>query len=190
MPKKLILIVGLPGSGKSTAAEFIKKEFNAGIFHTGDIIREEIKKRGLNYVPKTDALIAHWFHTGGREKLLVKRVWDKIQKSKKKLVVVEGFRSDKNLEYIKEIAKTRPIVIAVVASFKVRVERELRRGRFEKEESVRYIKFRDLLEKSHGIEKLLKKADYTIDNSELNIKQTNAKIFKLIKNILEKPTSK
>ena len=87
MQKKLILIVGLPGSGKSTVADFLKNKFNAVIVHSGDIIREEIKRRGWEYNPKTDALIAHWFHTGGRERLVVERVWIKIKKSRKKLII-------------------------------------------------------------------------------------------------------
>jgi dephospho-CoA kinase len=186
MSKKLILIVGLPGSGKSAVADFLKRKFNAGIVHSGDIIREEIRRRGLEYTPKNDALIAHWFHTGGREILVVKRVWNKIRKSNKKLIVIEGLRSEKQLKYMEKIAKIRPVVISVVASFKVRVKRELKRGRFGKEESIKYLRFRDKLEKSHGEDKLIKKADYTIDNSKLNMKQTDDKISEIMKKILTK----
>lgn len=189
MPKKLIVILGLPGSGKSTAADFIKKEFNADVFHSGDIVREEIRKRGLEYTPKTDALIAHWFHTSGRERLLVKRVWDKMKKSKKKLIVIEGLRSDEQLKYLEKLAKTKLTIISIIASFNVRANRELKRGRFGKEETITYLKFREKLEKSHGIGGLLKKADYTIDNSKLSVKQTNFKISKIMKKILKKPFS-
>ena len=186
MPKILILIVGLPGSGKSTAADFIKRKFSADIVHSGDIIREEIERRGLKYTPKNDALIAHWFHTGGRERLVIKRVWNKIKKSKKKLIVIEGLRSEKQLKYMENIARIRPIVISIVASFKVRVRRELKRGRFGKEESIKYLRFRDKLEKSHGEDKLIKKSDYKIDNSRLNERQTDKKIYEIMKKILTK----
>ncbi|NIM47164.1 MAG: AAA family ATPase [Candidatus Aenigmarchaeota archaeon] len=181
MPKKLIVIVGLPGSGKSTAAEFIKREFNADIVHSGDIIREEVKRRGLEYTPENDALIADWFNkTKKRERQLVQRVWDKIKYSEKDLVVVEGFRATENIKILEEIAKIKPIVIAIIASFNVRVQRELKRGRFGKKQSINYLKLREKQEKSHGIEKLIKAADYTIDNSKLGIKQTNAEISKIL----------
>jgi dephospho-CoA kinase len=186
MPKKLILIVGLPGSGKSTAADFIERKFNADIVHSGDVIREEVKKRNLNYNPETDAMVAHWFHTAGREELLVKRVWDKIKKSKKNLIVIEGLRSDDQLRYLERIAKNKPFIISIIASFKVRVQRELKRKRFGKKESIDYLKFREKLERMHGIDRLLEKADHTIDNSKLSIKQTDAKLYKLIKEILTK----
>lgn len=186
MPKKLILIVGLPGSGKSTVTDFIEKKFNAAIVHSGDIIREEIKRRGLEYNPRNDALIAHWFHTGGRERLVVKRVWGKIKKSKKEIIVIEGLRSEKQLKYLEEVSKIRPIIISIVASFKVRVKRELKRGRFGKAESIKYLKFREKLEKSHGEWKIIKKSDYKIDNSKLNMRQTDERVYKIMKKILTK----
>lgn len=181
--KKLIIIVGLPGSGKSFAANIIKRKFKAEAFHTGNIIREEIKRRGWKYTPKTDALVAHWFHTSDREKLLVKRVWSKIKKSKKKLIVIEGLRSVKQLKYLKAYYKRKPVVIFIKTSLKVRVKRELKRGRFGKQETLDYLRFREKLEKRHGILKLIKKTNYTIDNTNLTKKQFENKIIKLIKKI-------
>jgi len=187
MPERVIVIVGLPGSGKSTAAEFIKKEFNAGMVHSGDVIRDEIKKRGWKYTPENDALIADWFNATERgERSLVQRVWDKVKTSKKKIIVIEGFRAAGNIEILEEISKIKPTVIAIITSFNVRVQRELKRRRFGKQESIKYLKLREKQEKRHGIEKLVRNADYTIDNSKLSIKQTNAKISKIIKEILIK----
>jgi dephospho-CoA kinase len=186
MLKRLILIVGLPDSGKSTVAKFIKKEINADIVCSGDIIREEIKKRGLKYTPENDVLIADWFNKNGREKLLVKRVWDKIKKSKKKMIVIEGFTSDENIKNLEEISKIKPIVIAIISSFKVRVQRGIKRERFSEKESKKHIKFREKLEKNRGIEKLIGKADYKIDNSALSIRETNVIVSKLLKEILVK----
>jgi len=183
--KKIIVIVGLPGSGKSTAAEFIKKKFKADIVHTGDIIREEVKRRGLKYTPKTDALVAHWFHEHGRERIIVKRTWDKIKKSKKKLIVIEGLRSFKQVNYLKRFYKRRPVVIAIISSFKVRAKRELKRKRFGKQETLNYLMFREKLEKGHGLDKLIRRADYKINNSRLTVKQAQGKIISLMKEIIK-----
>lgn len=185
MPKLVIVITGLPGSGKSYAAEVIKKNFSSVIVHTGDIIREEIKRRGLDYTPRTDAFVAHWFHTGGRAKLLVKRTWNKVKKSRKKIIIIEGLRSYEQFKYLKKIAKTKPIVIVVTASFRIRAKRELERGRFGKEGTMEYLKYREKLEKSHGIMGLIKKADYKIDNTKLTKGQMENRIVKLIKSILK-----
>jgi len=185
MLKLVILITGLPGSGKSTAAEFIKKNFNAAVFHSGDVIRDEIKRRGLKYTPETDAFFAHWFHIGGRERLIANRTWDKVKKSKKKIAVIEGFRSSETLYHFKRASKTRLIVIFIKASFKVRVKREIKRKRFGKAETIDYLRSRERLEKDHGILKLIKKADFVVDNSNLTKKQTEKRIVELMKRILQ-----
>jgi len=185
MRKALILIiVGLPGSGKSIAAGIIKKKFDADIVHSGDVVREEVNKRGLKYTPKTDALVAHWFHTSGREKLMAKRVWDKVRISKKRIIVIEGLRSPKVFYYLKKFSKTKPFIITVNASFEMRVERELKRGRFGKEETLNYLKTREKLEKSHGIKELMKKSDYRIDNTNLTVRQMENKIVKVVKSLI------
>ncbi len=186
MQKKLILIVGLSGSGKSTVSNFIKKRFNADVFLSGDIIRDEIKKRGWKYNKENDSYIANWFNLDRREKLLVKRILSKAKKSKKNLVVLEGHRSDQDLKYLKEMSKTKPFVIAIKTPFNVRARRLLKRKKRFDEDPIKYLRSRDKEEKSHGILKLMKKADYTIDNSRLSKKQANDKVYKLIKEILDR----
>jgi len=181
--KKVIIIVGLPGSGKSLAAEIIKKKFKADSFRSGDIIRDEIKRRGLEYNPENDAKIAHWFNVQGREELLSKRLWNKAKKSKKDLIVFEGFRAPEQLEHLKETCKGKPIIVFIKSSMNVRVQRELKRKRFKKHEDNDYLKFRDRLEKSHGLMKLIKKADYTVDNTNLTKKQLEKEIVNLVKKI-------
>ena len=54
---------------------------------------------------------------------------------------------------------------------------------FQKQESMDYLRFRERLEKRHGILGLIKKADRTIDNTNLTKKQFKNKIIKLIKKI-------
>jgi dephospho-CoA kinase len=180
----VILLVGLPGCGKSTIANYIRDKLGAAVFLSGDIIREEVKRRGMSYTPENDARIAHWFHTQGRECLVVRRLWVKIRKSKRKIIVIDGLRSETQLVCLKKIANVRPIIISIKSSQNVRVRRELKRGRFGKKESVAYVKFRDRLEKGHGILGLMKRADYTIDSTRLGVSQTNARVSKIIKAII------
>jgi len=184
MKKALILIVGLPGSGKSFAADVIKKHFHAKVLETGDVIREEIKRRGWDYNPENDKKVRLWFHTG-REHLIVKRLWEKI-KNYRGVVVIDGLRSPKELAIFKKIYKGNIFLIKIKSSFKVRAQRSIKRGRFGKLESVKYLKERDKSELSElvGLKQLLRKADYTIDNSKLTKKQMEEKVVNLIKKII------
>jgi dephospho-CoA kinase len=178
--KKIICIVGMPGSGKTYAANALAKKYKVRVIHSGDVIREEIKRKGLKYSPHTDAVIAHWFHTQGRDKFVVERIWKKARNSKKKMVVIEGFRSKMEVNYLEKLSEVKPIVIAIIAPLEIRIKREIKRGRFGKEESTEYIKSRDKLEISHGIKKLIEKADYKIDNSKTD---ADKKILKLIRKV-------
>ncbi len=183
MKKALILIVGLPGSGKSFAAFVIKKHFHAKVLMTGNIIREEIRERGLPYTPENDRKMRLWFHSG-REHLIVERLWKKM-KNYKGIVVIDGLRSPKELAMFKKMYKSKIFLIKIISSFKVRAQREIGRGRFGKQESISYLKNRDKSELSElvGLKRLLKEADYTIDNSNLTKKQMENKVVSLIKSI-------
>jgi dephospho-CoA kinase len=184
MKKALILIVGLPGSGKSLAADVIKKHFHAKVLETGDVIRDEIKRRGWKYNPENDKKVRLWFHSG-REHLIVKRIWKKM-KNYKGVVVVDGLRSPKELAIFKKIYKGNIFLIKITSSFKVRAQRLIKRGRFGKLESVKYLKERDKSELSDlvGLRQLLREADYTIDNSKLTTKQMEKRVVNLIKSII------
>jgi len=164
MPKLLLLIVGLAGSGKSVAADIIAEKFDATKFSGGDIIRDEVRSRGLKYSPMADMAIAHWFHTGGREKLISQRIWEKARRARKHVIVIEGVRAPQQLDYLTEMSGQKPVIIAITAPFRVRHAREHARGRFGKKESEAYLAKRDKSELKIGIGRLMRKADYKISN--------------------------
>jgi len=184
MKKALILIVGLPGSGKSFAADVIKKHFHAKVLETGDVIREEVKRRGWPLTPENDKKVRLWFHSG-REHLIVERIWKKM-KNDKGLVIIDGLRSPKELTIFKKIYKGNIFLIKIISSFEVRAQRSIKRGRFGRLESVKYLRERDKSELSDlvGLKQLLRKADYSIDNSKLTKKQMEKKVVSLIKSII------
>ena len=184
MKNALILIVGLPGSGKSFAADAIKRRFRATLFKTGDVIREEIKRRGLKYTPENDKRMRLWFHSG-REHLIVERLWRKVRVCKG-VVVIDGLRSPKEVVMLRRLYRGRVFLIKIHSPFKVRARRYLKRGRFGKLESAKSLRERDRSETSDlvGLKQLLKRADYTVDNSQLTKKELEKKVVGLVKSIL------
>ncbi len=182
MSNPLILIVGLPGSGKTFAGQILKKRFKAKVVETGDVIRDEIKRRGWKYTPKTSEKIRHYFHSG-REHLVVKRTWNKVKKYKNKIRVIVGFRALREIGLLKKHYKGEIVIIAVVSSFKIRARREQRRKRFGKSESLAFLKHRDKDEKKIGEANLIKHANYRINNSNLSKKQMEIKLVKLVRKI-------
>ena len=185
MQKLILVIVGMAGSGKSFAADLLVKHFNAKEVHSGDVIRDEVRARGLKYSPTADMAVAHWFHTGGREKLVAQRVWEKVKRSRKEIIIIEGLRSPSQLKVIEQLACEKPIIISITAPFRIRHEREHKRGRFGKAESEEYLRKRDKLELSHGVGKLMKRADYKVNNNGTT-KQLENSIIPLVENVMQK----
>ncbi len=180
--KKLILcIVGLPGAGKTIVAKIIKKRFSACVFETGDIIREEIKRRGLRYTEENDRKIAEWFHSG-RERFIVERVAKKIKSCNRNLLVVNGFFAPVEIKLLKKTGKTA--LIAVTAGFRKRYRREILRKRFSNQ-TMDYLKQRDRRELKEGLGRLVKMADYRIANSS-GKRDLEKKTAALVKKILQK----
>jgi ribose 1,5-bisphosphokinase PhnN len=107
-------------------------------------------------------------------------------KNYKGIIVIDGLRSPKELALFKKMYKGKIFLIKIQSSFKMRAQREIERGRFGKQESIKYLRERDKSElgKLVGLKQLLKKADYAIDNSRLTKKQMEGKVVKLIKNII------
>jgi dephospho-CoA kinase len=181
MPRKIFCIIGLPGSGKSTVVDIIKKHFDVFTVSAGDIIREEIKRRGLPYTKKTDREISLWFHSG-REWLLVKRLWQKIKKSGKKVAIIDGIRAPEELECLRKYSGRKPIIIAVKAPQKIRFERVKERKRF-KNLTLEDFKNREKRELSYGLGELIKKADHTINNNS-TLEALEKKVVKLFNKLI------
>src|SRR5688572_5733614 len=59
--KKVLVFVGLPGAGKSTAANRAAERLGARRRSTGDVIRSTIRARGLRYNAKNDRAVAEEF---------------------------------------------------------------------------------------------------------------------------------
>ena len=162
---KIIFIVGMPGSGKSVFTD-IAKEMNIPVFSSGDIIREEIKRRDITYNEKNDLEVARWFNEEGREELIGERFFDKIQKINDDFVILEGVRSIRSVNRLKQLLPNCDIqVIAIHASPDKRHKRITERPRFHGKGYVN-VKERDEQELKHGLGELIALSDEIIVNDK------------------------
>ncbi|MCD6477029.1 MAG: nucleoside monophosphate kinase [Candidatus Aenigmarchaeota archaeon] len=158
--KKVLLIIGMPGSGKTTAANLLGKQLNANVIHSGDIVRQEIKRKGLKLTPEVDRKMRKYFHSG-REHIIVNKTIAQFKRNK--LNIVDGFRSLKEVKMLKNKGY-EPIIIYISAPFTTRAKRQIKRARMGKRETMSYLKIRDKDELKIGLEKLIKSADFVISN--------------------------
>ena len=174
----LILLVGLTSSGKSTAAGVLR-DMGFSVASTGDVIRDEIKKRGMEYNKENDVKISRWFNEVAGEKEVIRRLNEKLVGDKK---AIDGIRSPEMVPKLSEIFGERPVILAIKADRDSRYRRECERKKFtdfSREDMDR----RDLAHINMGTEKLIEMADYAIDNTCLTKDELRERLKDIVENI-------
>ena len=181
-PTRLVVcLTGMPGAGKSTAAE-VAERMGFTAFRMGDDVRLEAEKRNI---PPTDenlgAIMLQLRQAGGivAIAILCKKRIEKDQKSK--LVVIDGIRN------VNEFLEFRKLGSAVLVSIHTTPERRFKflqsRGRSDSPQSFQSFESRDRRELTVGIGEAIALADEIIVNSgsETELKEKSSRLFKRLK---------
>lgn len=160
---EVILITGMPGSGKTTISSFMEKN-GFEIITMGDVIRELAKARGIEPTPSNLGQLAERIRKRKGKAAVAEeciRIMDKINKRK---IAVDGTRSLEEVKTFKEHFKTR--LVAVHSRPQTRYKRLKQRNR--KDDPDDWIEFveRDRRELDFGIGSIIALADYMLVNEE------------------------
>jgi dephospho-CoA kinase len=121
----VFIIVGMPASGKNIAREYAEKH-NISYFATGDIVREEVGKQGLEGSPENTAAVSTKLR--GNDGMGVTHIaLATALACSSDIVFLEGMRSWPKVELIRE--QTACCVIAFLAPRELRRQRIASRGR-------------------------------------------------------------
>lgn len=162
--KKVIGFVGLPGAGKSTALNIVKKKNYGPIIVMGDVVREETAARGYEINAETLGMVAAQLREEFGSKIIAQRCAEKIKKLSESVIFLDGLRSMDELEYFRE--NFSMLVIAIETPIEMRHEWLLKRGRADDTNLLDKIKDRDARELSFGVQAVIDAADFTIENSD------------------------
>jgi dephospho-CoA kinase len=150
--KQVVVLAGLPGSGKTTLAESLSRELHAPRLTCGDVIRRWIKAQRLRYTPENDrAASQHFAQTPGE---IARQLAQEISAGSARTVIVDGVRSPADLRVLRQQFDVR--VVALRAPAPLRYRRMLARGRFAGED-VDYFRQRDRREIGLGLLQLLRR---------------------------------
>ena len=125
--KKLFLIIGAPGSGKTTDAQLIAKNNTDCIVHysTGDLLREEVASGS-----EQGKIIDGFISKGNLVPLdiVVSTIVNAISKAPKDVIIIDGYRSIEQMKALDEKLKVQTQV-QLVSVIEVQVSEEVARER-------------------------------------------------------------
>jgi len=167
---KIIAFAGMPGSGKGSCTDYLEKKYHWPVVHFGNMIYEEVQRRGLDNV-KDEKFVREDMRAKEGKEVFAKHVARKIDEyisNGATTIVVDGLYSWSEFKYLSEKYGDKLVVIAVAAPRAERYRRTLARTDSHRNySSAEQIEERDISE----IENLEKGgpiafADYTLVNDK------------------------
>ena len=126
--RRLLLITGLPGSGKTTVADMLREK-GYTVFTMGDVIRHEVRMRNLSPTPENIGKMAEDIRKTGGDAAVAQRCIPLIIGEPNDKVAIEGIRSLDEVNVFREAFDT--ILITLHSSPETRYQRLKSRERSE-----------------------------------------------------------
>jgi dephospho-CoA kinase len=179
---KVIAFTGMPFSGKSEAVS-IAHELNIPIVRMGDLVWEQVKRKGLEVNDKNVGKIANNMRLKKGKDIWARLTAERIKELNiSESVVIDGIRNMEEVIFFKKIFGEDFHLIAIKVSEGVRYKRALNRKRVDDSTDISEIRGRDKREISWGIKEVINKADITFYNED-SLESFQNRIKKLIKTL-------
>ena len=160
--RRLILLTGMAGSGKTTLSGIIR-ESGLRVVTMGDVIRDLAKQQGLDPTPENMGHLAEEIRKGGPD-AVARSCVEMLKSGPDGLTVVDGIRSLAEVEAFKDNFDV--VLIALWASPLSRFKRLTRRGRSDDPKTWEEFKEREHRELGFGIGEAIASSDYIIKNDD------------------------
>jgi dephospho-CoA kinase len=128
----------------------------------GDIVRGELKNRGLEITPETLGAMAKELREKEGPSAIANRCIEKIKASAAEVVFIDGLRSMDEVNYFRN--EFEMLIIAVIAPDNLRHQWLLSRKRSDDGTTIEKIQERDAREIAFGIHVAIENADFIINN--------------------------
>jgi len=165
--------VGAPAAGKTEAAS-VAREMGIPVITMGEVIRAELKKRGLPLSDENAGRVANELRAREGMDAIAKRCIPLIKAQKKSagkdqkgIVVVDGVRGIAEVETFKKEFGNDFVLVRIDAPLSLRYERIKTRGRGDDLDFLSLDEFtnREEREIGWGMEEAMKKADKVVKNT-------------------------
>lgn len=178
MPKLIVCLTGMPGAGKSTIAAGLQKKGFTSI-NMGDAVRAEAKKRNLEPTGQNLGKLMLDLREKNGQGAVAELIKDQIKNSVSNVVVIDGVRSNAEIEVLRKIATVK--LLAIHASTDTRYHFLSARRRSDDPQDRHMFNERDTREIGVGISASIALADETISNNNLSIDNLIDTSYEIIK---------
>lgn len=174
---RIVAVTGMPGAGKSTAAEALARKGWKEVV-MGDVIRAETKRRGLEPNAENTGAVMRLLREEKGEAAVADLCLEEILKGGAQRVVIDGIRSMSEVEVFRSKAKV--LLVAIDASPSRRFELLKERGRSDDPLTLDMFSARDRRELGVGIGESIALADETISNERSTSESLAAEIERVV----------
>ena len=173
----------MPGAGKSTIANGLNEK-GFEIINMGDAVRQEAKKRNLEPTGQNLGKLMLELREKNGQGAVAKLIEPQIMKSDCDVIVIDGIRSNAEIDVLKKICNLK--ILSIHASIDTRYDFLTKRGRSDDPDNRDKFNERDTRELGVGISTSIALADETISNNNLSIEQLVDRAYNTIKSWLNK----
>ena len=160
---KVIAVVGMPGSGKGEFSA-IARDMGIPVVVMGDIIREEVKTRGLAPTDESMGIVARALREMHGMAAIAHICIPVINRQQAGVVLVDGVRGDAEVTMLSETFPDFSLV-SIETPLKTRFARLSERGRSDDLIHISELVARDERECSFGLGKAMELASVRIENT-------------------------
>jgi dephospho-CoA kinase len=183
---KIIVIIGLPGSGKSVASKLIARK-GIPVYKPGSVIKEEVAKRGLELTVESEEHVSRQLRKEHGMDAPARFLGEKIEKDKSEIICMDGFRNIEEVEYMERFGE--------IFLVEVRAPKEVRHGRLIERANSRdpcdskAAEWRDGMEIERGLGKLLETEKYKkfVINNNGNLQNLEKRLEETLERIKQNP---
>ncbi|WP_435183942.1 AAA family ATPase [Halobellus sp. EA9] len=163
---KVIGTVGLPGSGKGEAAA-VAREAGVPVVTMGDVIRKACRERGFDPAEHHGEMAKTLREEDGPA-AIAERSLPMIESELEDgdVVLVDGLRSDVELDRFREAFGDDFLLVSVEAPFETRADRLLERGRDDTDLDREALREREERELGFGMGEVMDRADVVVRNTD------------------------
>ncbi len=159
---KVIGVVGYPASGKGEFSH-IAAELGIPVVVMGDMIRRRVTGAGLPLTDENIGAEARQLRADLGMDAVAILTAEEVARQSGSVVVIDGIRGDAEVRYFRSVFAEFTLV-AITASFAVRLSRMQSRGRSDDTTTVESLAARDARENSFGLASAMDLAEIVIAN--------------------------